>query len=98
MRQSKDPTIFMVLFEDTAAVIGLVIALVGIATSQVFGRAELDGAASIGIGLLLGVVAIVLARESKGLLIGEAAASEGGVDPRNRAGSAGSRAEDQEHR
>jgi len=76
VRQSKDPTIFMVLFEDTAAVIGLVIALVGIATSQVFGRPELDGAASIGIGLLLGVVAMFLARESKGLLIGEAAASE----------------------
>jgi cation diffusion facilitator family transporter len=76
VRQSKDPTIFMVLFEDTAAVIGLVIALVGIAASQVLGRAELDGAASIGIGLLLGVVAMFLARESKGLLIGEAAASE----------------------
>ena len=75
-RQSKDPTMFMVLFEDTAALIGLVIALAGIAASQALGRPELDGAASIGIGLLLGIVALFLARESKGLLIGEPAASE----------------------
>lgn len=75
-RQSKDPTMFMVLFEDTAALIGLMIALAGIAASQALGRPELDGAASIGIGLLLGIVALFLARESKGLLIGEPAASE----------------------
>ena len=76
VRQSKDPTMFMVLFEDTAAVIGLVIALAGIAASHVFERPALDGAASVGIGLLLAVVAMFLARESKGLLIGESAASE----------------------
>ena len=75
VRQSKDPTIFMVLFEDSAAVIGLTIAALGIAASQVLERPELDGAASIGIGLLLAVVAMFLARESKGLLIGEPAAS-----------------------
>ena len=75
-RQSKDPTVFVVLFEDTAALIGLAIALAGIAASEALQRPELDGAASIGIGLLLGVVALFLARESKGLLIGEPAASE----------------------
>jgi cation diffusion facilitator family transporter len=76
VRESKDPTMFMVLFEDTAALIGVTIALVGIAASQALGRPELDGAASVGIGLLLGTVAMFLARESKGLLIGEPAASE----------------------
>jgi len=76
VRQSKDPTMFMVLFEDTAALLGVAIALAGIAASQVLNRPELDGAASIGIGLLLGIVAVFLARESKGLLIGEPAASE----------------------
>jgi cation diffusion facilitator family transporter len=76
VRQSKDPTMFMVLFEDTAALIGITIALVGIAASQALGRPEPDAAASIGIGLLLGLVAMFLARESKGLLIGEPAAVE----------------------
>ena len=76
VRQSKDPTMFMVLFEDTAALIGVVIALAGIATSETFDLPVLDGAASIGIGVLLGVVAVFLAREAKGLLIGEPAASE----------------------
>ena len=76
VRQSKDPTMFMVLFEDTAALIGVIIAVVGIAASETFDRPVLDGAASIGIGLLLGVVAMFLAREAKGLLIGEPAASE----------------------
>jgi hypothetical protein len=60
---------FIVLFEDTAALIGVMIALAGIAASQALGRPELDRAASIGIGLLLGIVALFLARESKGLLI-----------------------------
>jgi cation diffusion facilitator family transporter len=76
VRQSKDPTMFMVLFEDTAALIGLTIALAGIAASEALERPVLDGAASIGIGILLGVVAIFLAREAKGLLIGEPAALE----------------------
>ena len=76
VRQSKDPTMFMVLFEDTAALLGVAIALAGIAASQALNRPELDGAASIGIGLLLAIVAMFLARESKGLLIGEPASSE----------------------
>jgi len=76
VRQSKDPTMFMVLFEDSAALIGVIIAAAGIAASKAFDRPVLDGVASIGIGLLLGVVAMFLAREAKGLLIGEPAASE----------------------
>jgi cation diffusion facilitator family transporter len=76
VRRSKDPTMFMVLFEDTTALIGILIALAGIAASQALGLPVLDGVASIGIGLLLGVVAMFLARESKGLLIGEPADSE----------------------
>ncbi|HZO40051.1 MAG TPA: cation diffusion facilitator family transporter [Methylomirabilota bacterium] len=75
VQRSKDPTVFVVLFEDTAALIGIGIAAVGIAASEVLHRPVLDGAASIGIGLLLGAVSIFLARESKGLLIGEPADS-----------------------
>lgn len=74
--ESKDPTTFTVLFEDSAALIGLVIAFAGIFCAQLFDVPELDGVASIGIGLVLAFVAIVLARESKGLLIGEAASPE----------------------
>lgn len=73
IRHSKDPTIFTVLFEDTAAMIGLMIALMGVAGSHIFGIHELDGLASIGIGIVLAGVAILLATESKGLLIGEGA-------------------------
>ena len=76
VRVSKDPSIFTVLFEDTAALLGLFIALAGISAAQVFDMPELDGAASIGIALVLGMAAAVLARESKGLLMGEAAAPE----------------------
>ena len=76
VRQSKDPTMFMVLFEDTAALIGVIIAVVGIALSETLDLPVMDGAASIGIGILLGVVAMFLAREAKGLLIGEPAALE----------------------
>jgi cation diffusion facilitator family transporter len=73
VRRSKDPSVFTVLFEDSAALLGLMIALVGITASQVFDIPELDGAASVGIGLVLALTAIFLARESKGLLMGEAA-------------------------
>jgi cation diffusion facilitator family transporter len=72
-RRSKDPTTFMVLFEDSAAVLGLLIALAGTMAAQLLERPVLDGVASIGIGILLGLVAAFLARESKGLLIGEPA-------------------------
>lgn len=74
-RRSKDPTTFMVLFEDTAAVFGLFIAFAGTLAAQILDRPVLDGVASIGIAILLGLVAAFLARESKGLLIGEPAES-----------------------
>ncbi|MBF7013904.1 cation diffusion facilitator family transporter [Novosphingobium resinovorum] len=73
VRRSKDPPGFIVLFEDSAALIGLVIAALGIWASGYFADPRLDGAASVLIGLVLAAVAVVLARESKGLLIGEAA-------------------------
>lgn len=76
VRQSKDPTVYTVLFEDSAALIGLLIALVGITLAQVLKIPELDGVASLGIGLLLAATAVFLAREAKGLLMGEAAAPE----------------------
>ena len=73
IRASKDPTSFMVLFEDTAALIGIVIAAMGTALTVQLDAPWIDGAASILIGLVLAAVAIVLARESKDLLIGERA-------------------------
>src|SRR5436190_7135379 len=76
IRASKDPTTFTVLFEDTAALLGLLVAFAGIFLGHVLENPYLDGAASIVIGLILGVVAAFLAFESKGLLIGE------GVSPR----------------
>jgi cation diffusion facilitator family transporter len=75
-RRSKDPTTFMVLFEDSAAVLGLLIALAGTLAAQLLERPVLDGVASIAIGILLALVAAFLGRESKGLLIGEPAQSE----------------------
>lgn len=72
-RQSKDPPTFMVLFEDTAALIGIVFAMAGILASRLTGMPVFDGIASILIGLVLGVTAILLAIESKSLLIGERA-------------------------
>jgi cation diffusion facilitator family transporter len=76
VHQSKDPPSFMVLFEDSAALVGLAIAAAGTAASDMLGRPEFDGIASIGIGLVLTATAVVLARESKGLLIGEGARPE----------------------
>ncbi len=72
-RNSKDPSTFTVLFEDSAALVGLVIAAAGVAAAQVLGAPRLDGVASIGIGLVLTVSSMLLARETKGLLIGEPA-------------------------
>ncbi|WCT72968.1 cation diffusion facilitator family transporter [Sphingomonas naphthae] len=71
--RSKDPAAFVVLFEDSAAMAGLVIAGLGITASWLTGDPAWDGVASILIGIVLGGVAIVLARESKDLLIGERA-------------------------
>jgi cation diffusion facilitator family transporter len=72
-RESKDPPQFLVLFEDSAALAGLVIAALGLFLSHRFRDPRFDGAASILIGLLLAAVAIFLARESRLLLVGERA-------------------------
>src|SRR5690606_14677761 len=72
IRRSKDPAGFIVLFEDSAALAGLLIAAAGIWLSHWTGDARIDGAASIAIGLILAAVAMLLAREAKELLIGEA--------------------------
>jgi divalent metal cation (Fe/Co/Zn/Cd) transporter len=76
VRRSKDPATFIVLAEDTGAILGILIAFAGNAAAQLLGRPVLDGVASIAIGLLLAFTALVLARETKGLLIGEPARSE----------------------
>ena len=73
VRRSKDPPGFIVLLENGAAMFGIVVAALGLGLSQLTGNPRFDGAASIMIGLILGVTAFVLARESKQLLIGEAA-------------------------
>jgi cation diffusion facilitator family transporter len=70
---SKDPSVFSVLFEDSAALLGLIVAFIGITAAHRLNLPQLDGAASIGVGLILSVTALFLARESKELLIGEPA-------------------------
>jgi cation diffusion facilitator family transporter len=71
--RSKDPTLFTVLFEDSAALIGLALAFFGILAAQLLGEPIFDGVASIAIGLLLALTSLFLARETKSLLIGEPA-------------------------
>jgi cation diffusion facilitator family transporter len=72
-RRSKDPPSFIVLFEDSAALVGILIAAGGTFAATHWSLPRLDGVASVLIGLVLGVIAIVLARESKSLLVGESA-------------------------
>jgi len=72
-RSTRDPTTFTVLFEDTAALLGLAIAGLGIYLSHATGDARIDGWASIGIAVVLALASALLARESKALLIGEPA-------------------------
>ena len=76
IHRSKDPSTFMVFFEDSAALMGLLIAFLGILIGQQFNNHYADGVASILIGLVLGLVSFFLAFESKGLLIGEGVDSE----------------------
>ncbi|MGB3495913.1 MAG: cation diffusion facilitator family transporter [Elainellaceae cyanobacterium] len=76
IRRSKDPSRFIVIFEDAAALLGLLIAFTGVFLSQYTGNAMYDGIASIIIGTLLIGVATVLVLETKGLLIGESALPE----------------------
>ncbi|MGD8801654.1 MAG: cation diffusion facilitator family transporter [Gammaproteobacteria bacterium] len=73
VQRGKDPSIFVVLFEDSAAMLGLLVAFCGIAVSQWTGLFVFDGAASVIIGMILVGTAIWLAYETKGLLIGESA-------------------------
>jgi len=73
VNRAKDPSVFVVLFEDSAAILGLAIAFSGILLGQITGIEYFDGAASIAIGLILAGTAIWLAYETKGLLIGKSA-------------------------
>lgn len=76
LKASKDPTVFTILFEDSSAIIGLLIAFSGLFFSEYLNMPLLDGIASIGVALLLGGTAMLLARASKELLIGEPVLSE----------------------
>ena len=76
VQQSNDPTVKTVLFEDSAAVAGVLLALAGVGLHQLTGMAFFDAGASILIGVLLAYIAYRLGRDTKGLLIGEAARPE----------------------
>jgi cation diffusion facilitator family transporter len=76
IRHGKDPSLFTVLFEDAAALAGLVAAFLGVFFSHLFREPVIDGAASVVIGAVLIFVALWLAYESKSLLVGEAADPE----------------------
>jgi cation diffusion facilitator family transporter len=76
IRASKDPALIIVVFEDAAAVVGLAFAAGGLILTEITGDVVWDGIASVLIGVLLGVVAFVIAREMKALLEGEAASRE----------------------
>lgn len=73
VQRGKDPAMFVVLFEDSAAMLGLLVAFAGIFLSQYTGIEEFDGLASVVIGIILAGTAVWLAYETKGLLIGESA-------------------------
>jgi divalent metal cation (Fe/Co/Zn/Cd) transporter len=75
-RASKDPSLFIVLAEDSAALLGLLFAFLGVLLSQLTGNHVFDGIASMLIGALLATVALVLGRETGGLLVGESASDE----------------------
>lgn len=72
---SKDPGLFAVIYEETAAIAGLLIALLGVFLGHYFNNPIYDAVASMLIGLVLVFVAIIMVRESKGLLVGESADS-----------------------
>jgi len=76
VRDSKDPTVFTVLFEDSAAMLGLLVAFAGIWLADYLQLPVLDGVASVIIGVILAITASLLAFESKGLLVGEGADKE----------------------
>ncbi len=76
IRTSRNPELPVVLLEDTGALIGLVFALIGVGLTVITGDAVWDGIGTIGIGVLLGVIAVILMVEMHSLLIGEGATSE----------------------
>jgi cation diffusion facilitator family transporter len=76
IRRAKAPELPVVLLEDTAALTGLLLALVGVSLAVVTGDEAWDGAGSVAIGVLLAVVAVILAVEMKSLLIGESASTQ----------------------
>jgi cation diffusion facilitator family transporter len=76
IRRAKEPELPVVLLEDTGALLGLVIALTAVTTAKVTDNARWDGLGTLLIGILLGVIAIVLAVEMKSLLIGEGASAD----------------------
>ncbi len=82
--QSKDPSIYMVVFEDSAAMLGLVFAFLGVFLGHLFNNPYFDGAASIAIGLLLTSVAWTLASRTQGLLLGEGVTDDELADIRRR--------------
>jgi cation diffusion facilitator family transporter len=84
IRKTKSPELPVVLLEDFGALIGLVIALTAVALTMITGNADFDGIGTILIGVLLVFIAIVLAREMKSLLIGEAA-SESDIEAMTKA-------------
>jgi len=73
IRETKDSALLVILLEDSAAMVGLLFAIVGLAIAQASGNEMWDGIASVAIGILLGGVAVLLATETKQLLVGEAA-------------------------
>jgi cation diffusion facilitator family transporter len=75
IRRTKSPELPVVLLEDTAALIGLVLAFTGVGLAVLTHDGRWDGAGSLAIGLLLGVAAVILAIETKSLLIGESAST-----------------------
>ncbi len=76
IHRGKDPSIFIVLLEDSAAIIGLVVALTGILASELTDNSAYDAIAAIVIGIILAGTALLLAAETKSLLIGESANKE----------------------
>jgi cation diffusion facilitator family transporter len=76
VRESRDPTVKVVLAEDSAAVAGVIVALTGLTLVRVTHDVVWDGIASIGIGLILASVAYAIGRDAKRMLIGEAAAAD----------------------
>jgi cation diffusion facilitator family transporter len=87
IKKTKDPSIFTVLLEDSAAILGLIVAFFGVFFGHLFENPYLDGAASVIIGLLLMSVAFILAFETKGLLLGEGVDQETLADIRRRVNS-----------